>query len=165
MSDSTHSVACRFVSTCPRPGVLSGLSARGYFPVLSGACLFREHAWSGPEFPVRCGQGQSRAPTRTLSSVRKACSRSRMCCSHYTTPLGTPVTPGDMTGHAVSWSQVSMRPPLIIRMVSVLPLVLALSTQPLGSQGKVIGVSEERSTEHNPTCLKSGDSAIRPWLR
>jgi hypothetical protein len=35
----------------------------------------------------------------------------------------------------------------------------------LGSQGEVIGVSEERSTEHNPTGLKSGDSAIRPWLR
>jgi len=40
---------------------------------------------------------------------RKACSRSRMCCNHYTTPLGTPVTPGDTTGHAVNWSQVSMR--------------------------------------------------------
>ena len=96
---------------------------------------------------------------------RKACSCSRMCCNHYTAPLGTPVTPGDTTGHAVSWSQVSTRPPLIIKMVSVLPLVLDLSTQPLGSQGEVIGVGEERSTEHDPACLKSGDSAIRPWLR
>ena len=67
---------------------------------------------------------------------RKAWSCSRMCRNHYTAPLGTPVTPGDTTGHAVSSSQVSMRPPLIIRMVSVLPLVLALSTQPLGSQGR-----------------------------
>ena len=74
---------------------------------------------------------------------RKVSSCSRMWCNHYTAPLGTPVTPGDMTGHAVSWSQVSIWPPLIIRMVSVLPLVLALSIQPLGSQGKVIGVSEE----------------------
>ena len=75
---------------------------------------------------------------------RKACVCSRMCCSHYmyTAPLGTPVTPGDTTGHAVSWSQVSIRPPLIIKMVSVLPLVLDLSTQLLGSQGEVIGVSE-----------------------
>ena len=77
---------------------------------------------------------------------RKASSRSRMCCNHYTAPLGTPVTPGDSadtTGHAVSWSQVSIWPSLIIRMVSVLPPVLALSIQPLGSHGKVIGVSEE----------------------
>ena len=35
---------------------------------------------------------------------RKASSCSRMCCNHYTAPLGTPVTPGDTTGHAVSWS-------------------------------------------------------------
>jgi hypothetical protein len=35
----------------------------------------------------------------------KARSCSRMCCNHYTAPLGTPVTPGDTTGHAVSWSQ------------------------------------------------------------
>ena len=75
---------------------------------------------------------------------RKACSCSRMCCSHYTAPLGTPVTPGDTTGHAVSWSQVSIRPPLIIKMVSVLPLVLDLSTQPLGSQGEVIGVNRSK---------------------
>jgi hypothetical protein len=96
---------------------------------------------------------------------RKASSCSRMCCIHYTAPLGTPVKPGDTTGHAVSWSQVSTRPPLIIGMVSVLPLVLAVSTQTLGSQGKVIGVSEERSTEHEPTCLKSGDSANSPLAK
>ena len=96
---------------------------------------------------------------------RKACSCSRMCCNHYTAPLGTPVTPGDTTGHAVTWSQVSIWPPLIIRMSSVLPLVLVLSTQPLRSQGKVIGVSEERSTEHNPTSLKSGDSANSPLAK
>ena len=85
-----------------------------------------------------------------------------MCFNHYTAPPGTPVTPGDATGHAVSCSQVSMRPPLIIRMVSVLPLVLDLSPQPWGSQGKVVGVNEERWTEHDPTSLKSGDSAKSP---
>ena len=68
---------------------------------------------------------------------RKVSSCSRMCCNHYTAPLGTPVMPGDTTQQAVSWSQASIRPPLIVRMVSVLPLVLDLSTQPLVSQGKV----------------------------
>ena len=96
---------------------------------------------------------------------RKASPCSRMCCNHYTAPLGTPVTPDDTTGHAVSWSQVSIRPSLMIRVISVMPLVLALSTQPLGRQGKVIGVSEERSTEHNPTSLKSGDSANSPFAK
>jgi hypothetical protein len=78
----------------------------------------------------------------------KACSCSRICCNHYTAPLGTPVTPGDTTGHAVSWSQVSIRPPLNIRMVSVLPLVLALSTQPLGSKGEGMGVDRRSTTPH-----------------
>ena len=93
---------------------------------------------------------------------RKASSCSRMCCNHYTAPLGTPVTPDDTTGHAVSWSHASIRPSQMISMASVLPQVLDLSTQPWGSQGKVVGVSEERWTEHDPTSLKSGDSAKSP---
>ena len=109
--------------------------------------------------------GGLNGPLERVLGKRKASSCSRMCCNHYTAPLGTLVTPGDTTWHAVSWSLVSMWPPLIIRIVSVLPLVLALSIQPLGSQGKVMGVSEERSTERQPHSLKSGDSANSPLAK
>ena len=90
---------------------------------------------------------------------RKVSSLFSMCCNHYMAPLGTAVAPGDTPGHAICWSHASKRPLLTISMASVLPQVLDLSTQPWGSERKVVGVSEQRWTEHDPTCLKSGDLA------
>ena len=66
----------------------------------------------------------------SILGQRKVSSCSRMWCNHYTAPLGTPVTPDDTSGHAVSWSHTLVRASQIISMASVLPQVLDLSTQP-----------------------------------
>ena len=82
-------------------------------------------------FPMaRTAIGHLEGSLERVLGQRKVSSCSRMWCNQFMAPLGTPATPDDTSGHAVSWSQVSIRTLLIIRMVSVLPLVLALSTQP-----------------------------------
>ena len=114
-------------------------------------------------FPMaRTAIGHLEGSLERVLGQRKVSSCSRMWCNQFMAPLGTPATPDDTSGHAVSWSHASLRVSQIIGMASVLPQVLDLRTQPWRSQGEVVGVSEERWTEHDPTSLKSGDSANSP---
>eukprot|EP00966_Prymnesium_polylepis_P150178 3468811-Prymnesium_polylepis.1 len=134
--------------------VLVGVDGHRNCLFLARAHIGRESAgrrWVGGDWcasqptPPWCSQMAMTAvgrlegsPERVLGQ-RKVSSRSRMRCSHYMAPFSTAVAPGDTPGRAISWSHASVRPSLIISMTSVLPQVLDLSTQPWGSQGKVVG--------------------------
>eukprot|EP00966_Prymnesium_polylepis_P227050 5253571-Prymnesium_polylepis.1 len=88
---------------------------------------------------ARTAIGHLEEPLERVLGQKKVSSCSRMWCNHYKAPLGTPVTPDDTSGHAVSCSHASIRASQIMSMTSVLPQVLDSSTQPWRSQGKVVG--------------------------